>query len=82
MADLCRLEVADKSYFYDANDIPGLLDGAQGAPAIVQSNRNIAGTADAGRIIGWDKETKLPTSIYAVVTKPNGDLKTMHPGLR
>jgi hypothetical protein len=47
----------------------------------VQSGGNILRTVNAGRTIGLDAITGKPTSIYSVITNPNGNLITAFPGL-
>lgn len=72
---------AGKSKFTDPSEIPSLIEKATQQNMIKQWNGNFARIVDAGRYIGIDKTTGKPTSIYTVITKPNGELKTAFPGL-
>ena len=73
--------VTGKSVFYNASDLMALLRKAEGAQAIPQWNTNIAHVVDAGREIGIDRATDLPTTIYTVITKADGTtVVNMFPG--
>jgi hypothetical protein len=72
---------AGKSLFYDNVTLTRLIaDAGDAVVPITQRNGNLAYVVDAGRNIGVDRATGLPTSTYTVITKPSGDLVTAFPG--
>jgi hypothetical protein len=73
---------ASKSKFYtaDEEEIENLILEATQHPVTQQSGGNFERIVDAGRTIGRDRMTGLPTSTYTVVTKPSGELVTAFPG--
>ena len=58
-----------------------LIQNATHMPVTIQSGGNILRTVNAGRTIGFDAITGKSTSIYSVITNPNGSLITAFPGL-
>lgn len=73
---------ASKSKFItnDTEEIENLIMQATQHPVTQQSGGNLERIVDAGRTIGVDRATGLPTSTYTVVTKPSGELVTAFPG--
>jgi RHS repeat-associated protein len=73
---------ASKSKFNttDAEEIENLIMQATQHPVTQQSGGNLERIVDAGRIVGVDRATGLPTSTYTVITKPSGELVTAFPG--
>ncbi len=69
----------NKSFFMNFKDIPNLLEQAKNAATTLQSNGNFIRTIDAGKAIGWDRNSQSFTSIYTVVTNKLGDLVTTFP---
>lgn len=70
-----------KSLFNVGEDIKGLIQSAESANPVKQvRGLNFERVVDAGRIIGNDRATGTPTSIYTVITRPNGELVTAFPG--
>jgi hypothetical protein len=74
---------AGKSQFYISSqaELQTLIQNATRMPMTVQPEGNILRTVNAGRIIGFDAITGKFTSIYSVITNPNGNLITAFPGL-
>jgi RHS repeat-associated protein len=72
---------ANKSKFLPGEDIVKLVLGASGAPMLAQASGNFARVIDAGRAIGIDRATGLPTSIYTVITTVENVLVTAFPGM-
>jgi hypothetical protein len=74
-------KIAGKSIFNAGEDIIGLIRQAERVPAVQQAGRQtLQRVVDAGRIIGTDRATGQPTSIYTVITDAAGRLKTAFPG--
>lgn len=71
---------AGKSLFNDKDSIASLIASAAIVVPTTQDNGNLAFVADAGRVIGVDRESGQATSVYTVITKPGGDLVTAFPG--
>jgi hypothetical protein len=72
---------AGKSLFNDNVTLTRLIaDAGDAVVPITQRNGSLAYVVDAGRNIGVDRATGLPTSTYTVITKPSGDLVTAFPG--
>ena len=71
---------AGKSIFNAGEDIAGLIRDAERVPAVQQAGQTFERVVDAGRIIGTDRATGQPTSIYTVITDAAGNLKTAFPG--
>lgn len=74
---------AGKSQFYISTEteLQILIQNSTHMPMTVQSGGNIVRTVNAGRTIGFDATTGKLTSIYSVITNPNGSLITAFPGL-
>jgi len=73
---------ASKSKFIttDADEVENLIMQATQHPVTQQSGGNLERIVDAGRTVGVDRATGLPTSTYTVITKPSGELVTAFPG--
>lgn len=69
-----------KSLFNAGEDAAGLVRAANAVPAQAGANGNLIRVVDAGRVIGIDRATGLPTSTYTVVTNSAGKLVTAFPG--
>jgi hypothetical protein len=75
-------DVAGKSTFSDENEVASLIRQAESVPPVPQAfGSNFQRVVDAGKIIGVDRLTGLPTSIYTVITAAAGKLITAFPGL-
>jgi hypothetical protein len=72
---------AGKSKFSNASEVPNLIRQATQQPILQQANGNFTRIVDAGRTIGVDGTTGKATSIYTVITGPNGNLITAFPGM-
>jgi RHS repeat-associated protein len=70
---------AGKSVFNAGEDIKGLIQAAESAPAKSAGNILIR-TVDAGRAVGIDRSTGQVTSVHTVITKNTGELITAYPG--
>jgi hypothetical protein len=72
---------AGKSLFSSGLDLRDLILKAQSVPPVKQATgNNFERIVDAGQIIGIDRVTGLPTSIYTVITNAAGQLVTTFPG--
>jgi len=69
-----------KSIFNAGEDVEVLINAAESASPMRQAGGNFERVVDAGRTIGTDRHTGAPTSIYTVITRPNGNLVTAFPG--
>lgn len=58
-----------------------MVRAAESSPPVQQANSNLARIVDAGQIVGIDRLTGQPTSVYTVITTSSGRLVTMFPGL-
>jgi len=74
-------QAAGKSLFNAGETVPGLVRGAESVAPVLQKGGNFARIVDAGRAIGVDRTTSLPTTIYTVITNQAGNLVTMFPGV-
>ena len=74
---------ADKSKFFisSQDELQTLIQNSTHMRPMVQANGNILRTVDVGRTIGFDVTMGKSTSIYSVITNPNGNLITAFPGL-
>jgi hypothetical protein len=72
---------AGKSLFGAGEDLSALICKAEGLAPVPQAGGNFARIVNAGRIIGIDRATGQPTSIYTVITNAAGDLITAFPGV-
>ncbi|MDZ4279752.1 MAG: hypothetical protein U1C04_03145 [Hydrogenophaga sp.] len=70
-----------KSVFSEGEDIAGLVRAAEKVQAAPQAGGNLQRVVDAGRIIGTDRATGQPTTLYTVITDSSGDLVTAFPGV-
>ncbi|WP_109508517.1 putative T7SS-secreted protein [Nocardioides speluncae] len=70
---------AGKSQFFDAVDLRALSD-TDGVVGFVQKNGNTRYLMHASSDIGVDQVTGLPTDVYTVIVKPDGEVLTMFPG--
>ncbi len=72
---------ASNSIFHAGEDVVGLVRAAEGTAAKAQSfGRNFERVVDAGRSIGIDRASGLPTSTYTVITNKLNQLITAFPG--
>jgi hypothetical protein len=69
------------SAFLAEEDVVGLIHRAEAAIPVMQPNGRFARIVDAGRIIGIERITHNPTSVYTVIVDHLGDLVTAFPGL-
>jgi hypothetical protein len=74
-------QTAGKSLFGAGETVPGLVRAAEGVAPVLQRGGNFQRIVDAGRVIGVDRATGLPTSTYTVITDAAGNLVTMFPGI-
>jgi RHS repeat-associated protein len=73
---------AGKSLFNAGEDISKLVQEAvKKAIPVRQAGGNFEWVVNAGRFIGIDRATGLPTSVYTVITNAAGDLVTAFPGM-
>jgi hypothetical protein len=70
-----------KSTFNDDEDLIQLLNEAALHEPAGEIKRNLVRTFDAGHEVGIDYRDGQPTSTVTVLTRLNGDLVTMFPGL-
>jgi RHS repeat-associated protein len=70
-----------RSLFSAHENIEALIRAAEGTVPTLQTGGNMQRIIDAGRIIGVDRLTGLPTSTYTVITNTAGELITAFPGL-
>ncbi|PIR86675.1 MAG: hypothetical protein COU11_04150 [Candidatus Harrisonbacteria bacterium CG10_big_fil_rev_8_21_14_0_10_49_15] len=78
-------EVTKTSSLFISKEVNFLLElivKADSVPAVRQVlGNNFQRVVDAGRVIGYDGITKLPTSVYTIITDATGKLITGFPGL-
>jgi len=74
-------QTAGRSIFSAHESIEALIRAAEGTAPTLQAGGNMQRVIDAGRTIGVDRLTGLPTSIYTVITNAAGELVTAFPGL-
>lgn len=75
-------QASGKSVFLPGTDLPGLIDRASTAVTpLVQRGGNLQYVLNAPNVVGVDRLTGLQTSLYTVITSPDGTLVTMFPGL-
>ena len=68
-----------RSQFFDQETVDGLVEQARGVqPRLV--GKNYVREVNAGRPVGVERSTGLPTDFYTVVTNSNGHLITAYPG--
>ena len=74
-------KTAGKSLFRGGEaEVVSLIREAGSAARVAQPGGNFARVVDAGRIIGVDRVTGAPTSIYTVITDAADRLVTSFPG--
>jgi hypothetical protein len=71
---------ARKSIFGIGEDVIGLIRQAETVKPYQQAHGNFARIVNAGRPIGIDARTGRWTSVYTVITRPDGTLVTAFPG--
>jgi RHS repeat-associated protein len=74
------IRTAGKSLFNKGENVEALVKAAEGVAPKLQSGGNFERIVDAGRMVGTDRATGTPTSIYTVITNNFGDLVTAFPG--
>lgn len=75
-------EFLKKSKFFDNVDPATLVKKAEIVqPTLQKQTGNLERIIDAGKIIGIDKNTGKPTSLYTVITDTTGNLITIFPGV-
>jgi RHS repeat-associated protein len=72
---------SNKSLFNQGVNVPDLIQQAGLTSPYPQGNGRFERIVDAGRIIGVDRYTGQPTSIYTVITDSSGNLATTFPGV-
>jgi transcription elongation GreA/GreB family factor len=72
--------VPGASTFYQSTDITNLIANAEAVTPTLQPHGTYIRVIDAGSPVGIDRATGEPTSIYTVITEPNGDLISSYPG--
>jgi hypothetical protein len=72
---------ANKSTFYSGEDLIQLINQAAVLAPVITIRKHLLRTFDAGHNVGIDRRNKKPTSTVTVITKLNGDLVNMFPGL-
>jgi hypothetical protein len=70
----------DRSVFYDGEDLEALIDAARDTIPTQQRNGRLRGVIEADHDVGWDNVNEEHTNVYTVVTYPDNDLLTAHPG--
>ena len=76
-----EVETAGRSLFSAHENIEALIRAAEGTVPTLQTGGNMQRIIDAGRTVGVDRLSGLPTSTYTVITNAAGDLVTAFPGL-
>ena len=69
-----------KSVFHAGENIAELVKAAETVAPVRQAGGNFERVVQAGRIIGTDRGTGAPTSVYTVITNGAGELITAFPG--
>lgn len=72
---------AGKSLFNAGESVPALVRAAEPVAPVTQRGGNLQRVVNAGRNIGIDRTTGLPTSNYTVITDAGGNLVTAFPGV-
>lgn len=73
-------KAAGKSVFNAGTDVKALVQAAGSTPVTTNAVGNLERVVQASTTVGTDRATGAATSVYTVVTKPNGDLVTAFPG--
>lgn len=68
-----------RSQFFDQETVEGLVEQARAVQPL-PLGRNYVRVVNAGRAVGVERSTGLPTDFYTVVTNSNGHLVTAYPG--
>jgi hypothetical protein len=74
-----RIPVGD-SVFFEGTDIRALIWNAESTAPVLQERGNFERIVDAGHLVGFNRDTGMATSVYTVITKPNGEFVTMFVG--
>ncbi|HEY8209542.1 MAG TPA: hypothetical protein VIG99_18775 [Myxococcaceae bacterium] len=72
---------AGKSLFSAGETVPGLVRAAEPVVPTPQQGGTLQRVVNAGRVIGVDRATGSPTTIYTVITDASGNLVTAFPGV-
>lgn len=73
-------KTAGKSLFNAGTDVRALVKAAEGVAPTTNGVGNLERIVQAATTVGTDRATGQATSVYTVVTKPNGELVTAFPG--
>jgi hypothetical protein len=71
----------NKSTFNMGEDLIQLINQAALCPPSKMMRNHLVRIFDAGHAVGIDRSSKQPTSLVTVITRLNGDLVNMFPGL-
>jgi hypothetical protein len=69
------------SVFRAGESVPGLVRAAESVAPVLQQGGRFQRIVEAGRVIGVDRATGLPTSTYTVITDAAENLITTFPGV-
>jgi hypothetical protein len=72
---------ANKSRFNASEDLVHLINHASRQQPVRITRRHLVRIFDAGHDVGIDRRSRKPTSIVTAITRLNGDLVNMFPGL-
>lgn len=72
---------SNKSKFNAGEDLVKLINQASQHDPTKTRRQHIVRSFDAGHTVGTDRHSKKQTSIVTVITRLNGDLVNMFPGL-
>jgi hypothetical protein len=72
---------ANKSTFYPGEDLVQLINQAAQSTPAAKRRQHLVRIFDAGHPVGIDRHSKKSTSTVTVITKLNGELVNMFPGL-
>jgi len=70
----------NKSVFLDEIDIFELVRKAEKISPNLQRGGNFEWIVNAGKVIGVDRSTKLPTTQYTIISHSSGEVITLFPG--
>jgi hypothetical protein len=76
-----QLTPANKSIFNASEDLIQLINQASLRPPSKIMRGHLVRIFDAGHAVGIDRRSKKPTSLVTVITRLDGDLVNMFPGL-
>ena len=71
----------NKSTFNTGEDLIQLINQAALHAPVQMMRKHLVRIFDAGHVVGIDRHSKKQTSIVTVITRLNGDLVNMFPGL-